>query len=285
MAIQKKKSFKAVFLVIVCCLAAKIWGAADQLRARPAYDAAMKDFEAAKLDEAKNGFAAILDSPDCPTLVRLCSLNMVAQIARIQGRSQEALKTFEALASYIEKSERQGGGAVELWHSAVFSRAEIYESLHDPNSAIEQYTRILAPPFKAQQERPHPCQTLAKNRIRRLSSRRPGSVDDQLMLNYRRAWQLDAEGKKQEAAKAFIDIAADTAKELAPCKLKVGKKIRQYARIQAALILGEIAEYRQALLTLGRADQTPDDSHIAELAKNVRDGIETLRREVNPVDQ
>jgi len=284
MAIRKKESFKAVLLLALCCLIPRIWGAADQLHARPAYDTAMKDFTAGKLDEARKQFAAILDFPDCPPLVRLCSLNMLAQIARIQGRNEQALNTFETLASYIEQSERQGGAAVELWHSAVFSRAEIYEILQDPNSAIEQYTRILSPPFKAQQQKLHPFQTLAKNRIRKLSSQQPDSVDDEIILNYRRAWQLDAEGKKAEAAEAFIDIASAAPKELEPCKMKIAEKVRQYAKIQAAIILGETGEYRQALLALGPADQTPADPHIAELTKNVRDGIETLRREVNPID-
>jgi predicted negative regulator of RcsB-dependent stress response len=285
MAIRKKESYKAILLLAICCLVTRIWGAADKLRARPAYDAAMKDFNAAKLDEAKKRFAAILDFPDCSPLVRLCSLNMVAQIDRIQGRNEEALKTFETLASYIEESERQGGAAVELWHSAVFSRAEIYESLCDPNSAIEQYTRILTPPFKTQHEKPHPHQTPAKDRIRRLISPQPDFEDDTLILNYKRAWQLDAVGKKEEAAKAFSDIASADLKESGQCKMKIAETVCEYAKIQAAIILGETGEYRQALLTLGRADQTPDDPHIAELTKNVRDGIETLRREVNPVDR
>ena len=285
MAIRKKESCKAILLLAICCLIPRIWGAADQLRARPAYDAAMKDFTAGKLDEAKNGFGAILDFPDCPPLVRLCAINMLAQIARMQGRNEEALETFETLASYIQKSKPQAQAASELWRSAVLSRAEIYESLQDPNSAIEQYTRILTPPFRTAQQKPHPFQTLARNRIRRLSSHQPDSEDDALILNYKRAWQLDAVGKKEEAAKAFIHIASTTLKELEPCKMKIAEKVRQYAKIQAAIIMGELSEYRQALLTLGRADQTPDDPYIAELTKNVRDGIETLRREVNPLDR
>ena len=140
-------------------------------------------FRSNMMNESKTKFHQVAEDSECPELIRACSLNMVGQISRLQGRSKDALKAFEALLNLLEprlftKSKKDAKSAsTRLWCSALFSKAEIYETEQDYAASIAQYSRLLES-LSAQndQEVFRKYAPLLNDRISRLYMRQ-GSLD------------------------------------------------------------------------------------------------------------
>jgi tetratricopeptide (TPR) repeat protein len=100
-------------------------------------------------DLSKARFVQIARDHGCPGLIRMCSLNMIGQISRLEGNSEEALKAFNQIADVLEKrlagdKECTADSAwVKLLCSALWSRAEIYETRHDYAAGIAAYNRLI----------------------------------------------------------------------------------------------------------------------------------------------
>jgi len=106
------------------------------------------------------------------------------------------------------------------------------------------------------------------------------------LLHYHYAWLLDALGQKDRAAEILRRVgSADIAKtDNQSSKGVVLGTLQEYARVQSAIMLGEKADYTDALQVLGSLRKHPDKSHLSELAKSVRESTEILKREV-PKDE
>ena len=64
----------------------------------------------------------------------------------------------------------------------------------------------------------------------------------------------------------------------------IAETVREYAKIQYAIMAGEKADYNEALKVLGSMRSHSDNSHISELAESVAKSIEILKREI-PKDE
>lgn len=106
-------------------------------------------FRSDMMNEAKAKFRQVAEDSECPELIRACSLNMIGQISRLQGRSEDAIKAFEVLLNLLEprlSTERKTiakSASTKLWCSALFGKAEIYETERDYAASIAQYIRLL----------------------------------------------------------------------------------------------------------------------------------------------
>ncbi|MHC4744806.1 MAG: tetratricopeptide repeat protein, partial [Planctomycetota bacterium] len=106
-------------------------------------------FRANMMNESGAKFNQIADDSQCPELIRACSLNMVGQISRCQGRAKDALKAFEELLSLLkprllkESKTDSKSVAARLWCSALFSRADIYETNQNYSASIAECDRLL----------------------------------------------------------------------------------------------------------------------------------------------
>jgi tetratricopeptide (TPR) repeat protein len=103
-----------------------------------------------------------------------------------------------------------------------------------------------------------------------------------IFLQYHYAWLLDALGKKHKAAEILariftMDIAYTSNKSQ---EKVIAEIVREYAKIQYAIMAGEKADYKEALKVLGSLPTDPDKSHISELVKSVNKSIQILKREV-----
>lgn len=108
-----------------------------------------------------------------------------------------------------------------------------------------------------------------------------------ILLQYHYAWLLDMVGKEQKAREILSRISStDTfkAEDNSSQETIVGI-IQEYAKIQYAIMAGEEAEYKEALSVLGSLHAHADESHLSELAKAVKKGIQTLEREVPKNDK
>jgi len=102
-----------------------------------------------------------------------------------------------------------------------------------------------------------------------------------IQLSYHYALLLDTVGEKQKAMEALARISSsDTVNTNgSPWERVVVETIREYTKIQHAIMLGERADYNQALRVLSSLRTGPDKSHISELAKSVSKNIQILKRE------
>jgi tetratricopeptide (TPR) repeat protein len=117
--------------------------------------------------------------------------------------------------------------------------------------------------------------------LERLCREHPGSYGE-VLLQYHHAWLLDALGSKDEALEIFARIcSADVVDaDHKSAKSLILQTIQEYARIQSAIMLGEKADYSEALRILGALRKHPDGSHMSMLAGSVIEGLQILRREV-----
>jgi tetratricopeptide (TPR) repeat protein len=115
----------------------------------------------------------------------------------------------------------------------------------------------------------------------RLCQEHPGAYGE-ILLQYHHAWLLDALGSKDETLEIFTRICwADVVDANdKSSKSLVLQTIQDYARIQSAIMLGDRADYTEALRVLGTLRKHPDESHISGLASSVTEGLQILRREV-----
>jgi tetratricopeptide (TPR) repeat protein len=106
-------------------------------------------FKAGRMGEAAAAFEPLAHEPEAPELLRICSLNMAGQIARLQGEYDKALQTFAGLAGLTEKwptldpQDRSRPALHRLWQAALISRAEIQESRKNLAAAAAEYERVL----------------------------------------------------------------------------------------------------------------------------------------------
>jgi len=103
-----------------------------------------------------------------------------------------------------------------------------------------------------------------------------------VLLQYHYAWLLDALGEKHKAAETFAKIFSKNfvdANNKSMEKIIAGT-IQEYAKIQYAIIIGELADYKEALRVLSSMQTHPNKSHISELVESVTESIQILKREV-----
>jgi tetratricopeptide (TPR) repeat protein len=121
----------------------------DYLVFRIKYRIGVIYFKSHMMENSKSKFLQIANAPKCPELIRVSSLNMVGQISRLEGKNREALSAFKQVADLLERhlcdnrKSTANSAFATLWHSALFSRAEIYESQHDYAASISEYNRLL----------------------------------------------------------------------------------------------------------------------------------------------
>lgn len=106
------------------------------------------------------------------------------------------------------------------------------------------------------------------------------------LLLYQYAWLLDAIGNKNKSAEIFSQIlSTDNSSEKNKDKeLTVTTTLREYAKIQYAIMAGEQGKYNEAIKVLDTLRKQPENSHLSELSKSVIESIKTLKREV-PVNE
>jgi len=102
------------------------------------------------------------------------------------------------------------------------------------------------------------------------------------LLQYHYAWLLDTIGKKSKAAEILARIFSSDITHTSNKSQEntVTEIIKDYAKIQYAIIAGEKADYREALRVLTYFRSHQNKSHISELAESVTKGIQILQREV-----
>ncbi len=131
-------------------------GTAQYLR----YYLGVAQFKAGLIAEAAAAFTLLARAPQAPEFLRICSLNMVGQIARLQGEHDKALQAFADLVDWagkwpaLDPNDRSRPIRYTLWRAALISRAEIQESRQDLAAAAAEYDRVLQgaqnhPPDKA----------------------------------------------------------------------------------------------------------------------------------------
>ena len=92
---------------------------------------------------------------------------------------------------------------------------------------------------------------------------------------------MDAVSDKEKAAEELTRVFSDNVIDTDGKSLqKAIENIREYAKIQYAIISSERSDYKQALRVLSSLTDHPDNSHVSELAKSVTESIQILRREV-----
>jgi tetratricopeptide (TPR) repeat protein len=162
-------------------------GAAGYIR----YRLGIMQFKAGRMAEAAAAFEPLAHEPQASELLRVCSLNMAGQIARLQGEHAQALQAFADLAGLTEKwptldpQDRSRPALHTLWRAALISRAEIQESRKNLAAAAAEYECLL------QGEKDHP----------------PGEVDDnQMPLVMDRLSQLCLQ--MQDAGR-YLSLTAD----------------------------------------------------------------------------
>lgn len=116
----------------------------------------------------------------------------------------------------------------------------------------------------------------------RLSREYAGSYSG-ILLGYHYAWLLDALGEEDKALEVLARASSDEcfgANEK-HCRTTIVETIQGYAKIQRAIILGEKANYSEALQVLDSLRTDQSESHVPELAEAVSKSIQTLKREVH----
>jgi tetratricopeptide (TPR) repeat protein len=324
-------------------------------------------FKAGMSEAAKARFEQIVNVPDCPELIRACSLNMTGQISRLRGENKIAPDAFEKAAVLFEQNTKNNRELAtssvytKLLYSALFSRAEIFELERDFKASITEYNRLLnvlgqddngkvympfiidkisglylrlgeiddyikfaeglirnypqyyrVPVIELEiecvkflrnvSENPEfndgsftaPAQTItylkeskSKNsaqhifqKLDELCKKHRNSYAG-ILLRYNYACFLDAVSDKEKAAEELARVFSDNVIDTDGKSLqKAIENIREYAKIQYAIISSERSDYKQALRVLSSLTDHPSNSDISELAKSVTESIQILRREV-----
>ncbi len=107
-----------------------------------------------------------------------------------------------------------------------------------------------------------------------------------ILLQYHYAWLLDALGEKHKAAEILARIFSNDVSDISneSREKTIAETVREYAKIQYAIMAGEKTNYKEALRVLGSMQSHPDKSHISELVTSVTKSIQILKREV-PKDE
>ncbi len=139
-------------------------------------------FKTNLLKEAKGAFLNLTDDPKCAEVIRVCGLNMVGQISRMQGDNEAALVAFGKMVKLCSKlpSDADDKPAyARLMCAGLFAMGEIYELQQDYGPSITRYTALLKaiPRFEGQGTSKLPA--LVRDRISQLYLRQ-GQTDKYL---------------------------------------------------------------------------------------------------------
>ncbi|MCK5600464.1 hypothetical protein KAR91_01260 [Candidatus Pacearchaeota archaeon] len=339
----------------------------DYTSFRIKYRISLLHFKIGEFTQAKEQFREITEASACPDLVKLGSLNMIAQINRITGDYRSALDDFEKLIKCVEEKraglDRSPG--VDLLLAGLIAKAEIHEMLGDYSAAISQYDRLIsivsqisdkkmlseyipfaldrksqllvvsgkhkqymavvnelvsafgsynrigiiefekecfeflwghevaldstkeafqAPSLLVLYLRKLENKTLSEGLLRTLETlcKKYEMSNQSVLLRYHYAWILDAIGHQEHAKDLLAEIGMSEHKVVEVAASVSGSAsniLREYAKIQCSIILGERADYTDALNVLATVDRRNPDSHIVTLASSVNESIETLKRE------
>jgi len=122
----------------------------DSLKSRIEYRIGMIYFKSGDFTQAIKTFNNLSQSGNCSPLVKLCSLNMAGRTYLMQANSNKALEAFEDLIEFAHKylakypNQVYPASVLKLAISAGFTRAEIYLTNQDINSAIVEYKNIIS---------------------------------------------------------------------------------------------------------------------------------------------
>ena len=103
-------------------------------------------FKNGKLNRSGSIFDDIANDKNAPLLIRICSLNMCAQTARLIGGDRLTLEILDKLIHLCSRnvSDSQNKDALQyLYCSALVSKTELYELRLKYDSAIEQCRLLL----------------------------------------------------------------------------------------------------------------------------------------------
>ena len=119
----------------------------NELACRIKYQIGMLYFKTDELAKSCGYFAELSRLPQCPELIKLCSLNMAGQIHRMEARDNDALEAFKDVIEFSAKYPVQDPNKIEqlpqmLRQAAFFARAEIYQYQQKYQQAIEEYKKL-----------------------------------------------------------------------------------------------------------------------------------------------
>lgn len=105
-------------------------------------------FKSSDLEAACKIFNQICQAQGCPPTIKLCSLNMAAQIYLMQGDPANALKAFESVietsTNFFQRTEDKQASSIysKLTANAYTAKAEIYLHQGDCNIAMTEYQKL-----------------------------------------------------------------------------------------------------------------------------------------------
>lgn len=103
------------------------------------------------------------------------------------------------------------------------------------------------------------------------------------LILYHQAWLLDAIEQPDETLATWAQLHQNAIGESSTDHLENAGYLAtmlEYAKIQYAIVLGENANYLEALEVLTTLDDHPEESHLGQLAISVDRSLRTLKREV-----
>ena len=216
------------------------------------------------------------ESKDMPSRYAPLANDRMSQLCLRQGETDKYIQLAKALPENYPKYHRTPIVRLEL--ECVKFLSNVSASMEFPDGSLGAPARVIACVKSSNGT------ISAQNVVNKLSGlcSEYQNTDGGLLLQYHYAWLLDTLGEKHKAAEIFARIsstdaatASDKSREKA-----ISESVREYARIQYAIMAGEKADYKEALRVLSSLRAHPDKSHISELAKSVTKGIQTLKREV-----
>lgn len=290
----------------------------DYLRARIRYRIGVIYFKGRMLDAAGSSFQCVASDSNAPQLLRICSLNMAGQCARMLGRDSEALEAFEELARLAEKalsargSNTRAAALRRLWCAAVFSRAEIMETRAEYAAAITEYGRLLQVLCRGKDlQLPGSYAALAKDRMGQLHLRR-GDVDAylkaaaSLCTDYPQYYRTPVAKFEAECVKFLKKVSADSqfinGSFAAPAQA-IGYLKSRNAEVAAAELLaviealcrqyensygGSVLQYHHAWLldTLGKKDEAVETfTRVASAEPVDADGNRLKRQALETIQE
>jgi tetratricopeptide (TPR) repeat protein len=202
----------------------------------------------------------------------------ISQLHLRQGGINEYVQLAEVLTGRYAEYYRTPVIRLEL--ESVKFLESVLTSLEFPNGSFDAPSRVIAYLKDSNSKGRAAAQNIV-DQLDRLYMDYQNTYGGTL-LQYHYACLLDTLGEKDKATEIFARISSV---ELAKTNGKswenrVVESIRAYAKIQYAIMLGERADYNEALRVLGSLQVDPDDHHLSELAKSVSGSIEILKREV-----
>jgi hypothetical protein len=194
----------------------------DYLGARIRYRIGVIYFKGRMLDGAKSRFEGVANDSNAPELLRICSLNMVGQSARMVGRDSEVLKAFGELAQLAEQGLSAGSRSTHvaalrrLWCAAVSSRAEVFEARREYAACIVEYDRLIQF-LKRQKDRqllnlygPLANDRLGQSHLRRNDTNEYLKAVERLCRDYPEYYRTPVARFEAECVKFLKRISADS---------------------------------------------------------------------------